>query len=75
MAPFLLQILSNENAKKAGLTIRADAVATGKHHLYVVVDGPSEKAVLDYLAPFGQAGSLTVQPASHCEDVVARGRC
>ena len=75
MAPFLLQILSNENARKQGLTIRADAVASGRHHLYVVLEGPSESAVRQYLAPFGQAGTLTVLPASHCEEVVARGKC
>ena len=75
MAPFLLQILSNENAQKQGLTIRADAVATGRHHLYVVVEGPSQAAVEQYLAPFAQAGSLSVMPAAHCEEVVARGKC
>jgi hypothetical protein len=75
MAPFLLQILSNENAKKSGLTIRADAVAQGRHHLYVVLEGPNEAAIRQYLAPFAQAGSLNVLPASHCEEVVARGHC
>jgi hypothetical protein len=75
MAPFLLQILSNENAKKAGLTIRADAVAQGRHHLYVVLEGPNEAAIRQYLAPFAQAGTLNVLPASHCEEVVARGHC
>lgn len=75
MAPFLLQILSNANAQKHGLKIQADAVAAGRHHLYVIVEGPSEAAVRSYLAPFGQAGSLEVVPASHCEEVVARGKC
>ncbi len=75
MAPFLLQILSNENSQKRGITIRADAVASGQHHLYVVLEGPSQAAVQEYLAPFGQAGSLKVTPASQCEEVVARGRC
>jgi len=75
MAPFLLQILSNENSKKHGITIHADAVASGAHHLYVIVDAPNQAAVQTYLAPFGQAGSLKVIPASHCEEVVARGKC
>jgi len=75
MAPFLLQILSNENAQKHGIKIHADAVARGKHHLYVIVDGPSEEAVRTYLEPFGQAGTLKVLPSSHCEEVVARGEC
>jgi uncharacterized protein with GYD domain len=75
MAPFLLQILSNSNAQKSGLKIHGDAVARGQHHLYVIVEGPSESAVRQYLAPFGQAGSLDVLPASSCEEVVARGAC
>ncbi len=75
MAPFLLQILSDANARKAGLHIHGDAVARGQHHLYVIVEGPNEAAVRQYLAPFGQAGSLDVLPASTCEEVVARGAC
>ncbi|MGA9839171.1 MAG: DUF3303 family protein [Thermoplasmata archaeon] len=73
MAPFLLQLLSDEHASKAGLTLRGDAVVRGQHHLYVIVEGPTEGAVRDYLAPFAQAGSLDVVPASSCEDVVRRG--
>ncbi|MGA7924229.1 MAG: DUF3303 family protein [Thermoplasmata archaeon] len=75
MAPFLLQILSNENASKHGLKIVGDAVASGRHHLYVIMEGPNEAAIKQYLAPFGQAGSLDIIPASHCEEVVARGAC
>ncbi len=74
-APFLLQILSHENARKAGLVIHGDAVERGKHHLYVIIEGPSELAVRQYLAPFGQAGSLDLVEASSCEDVVQRGAC
>ncbi len=75
MAPFLLQILSPANAKKAGLTLVGDAVARGQHHLYVIVEGPSEAAVRQYLGAFAQAGSLDVVPASTCEEVVSRGAC
>ena len=75
MAPFLLQILSNENAARAELKLHGDAVARGKHHLYVIVEGPSEAAVRQYLAPFVQAGTLDVIPASTCEEVVGRGAC
>jgi hypothetical protein len=75
MAPFLLQVLSNESASKAGLKIHGDAVAKGQHHLYVIVEGPNEAAVRQYLGPFAQAGTLEVIPASSCEEVVARGAC
>lgn len=75
MAPFLLQLLSAPEAAKHGVKIHGEAVAKGQHHLYLVVDGPNEAAVKSWLAPFAQAGSLEVLPASHCEEVVARGQC
>jgi hypothetical protein len=75
MAPFLLQILSSENAAKAGLKLHGDAVARGQHHLFVIIEGPNEAAVRQYLGPFAQAGSLDLIPASSCEDVVSRGTC
>lgn len=75
MAPFLLQILSAPNASKAGLHLVGDAVARGQHHLYVIVEGPNEAAVRQYLGPFAQVGSLEVTPASSCEEVVSRGAC
>jgi hypothetical protein len=75
IAPALLQIVSKANAQKQGIAIHADGVAKGQHHLYLIVDGPSEQAVRQYFAPFGQLGSLEVTPASHCEEVVAQGHC
>jgi hypothetical protein len=75
MAPALLQLVSNSNAEKHGIKIHADGVLKGKHHLYVIVDGPSEESVRKYFAPFGMAGTLEVAPASHCEEVVAQGHC
>lgn len=75
MAPFLLKLLSNANARQHGIRIEADAVAKGQHHLYVIVEGPDADRVRTYLAPFGQAGTLEVTPASNCEEVVARGAC
>ena len=75
MAPFLLQILSPANASKQGITLRGEAVARGKHHLYVIMEASDEAAARKYLAPFGQAGSLDVHLASRCEEVVERGVC
>jgi hypothetical protein len=75
IAPALLQIVSAANAARAGLTIRGDAVANGAHHLYLILDGPNAESVRRYFAPFGQLGTLEVSPASHCEQVVARGSC
>ncbi|MGI0128547.1 MAG: DUF3303 domain-containing protein [Thermoplasmata archaeon] len=75
MAPFLLKVLSQEEASKHGLRLHGDAVERGKHHLYVIVEAPDEGAVRRYLEPFAQAGTLSVVAASSCEDVVARGIC
>jgi hypothetical protein len=75
MAPLLLELLSAREAAKRGVRIHGEAVARAQHHLYLVLDGPDERAVRTWLAPFAQAGSLDVLPASHCEEVVARGEC
>ncbi len=75
MAPFLLQLLSPAAAKTRGVNIHAEAVERGGHHLYVIVDSANEQQVREYLAPFGQAGTLRVVEASTCEDVVHRGAC
>lgn len=73
MASGLLAII--DNAGKAGIKIQGDAVTYQQHHLYIIADAPSEDALRQYLAPFGQMGTLTVSPASHCEEVVSRGSC
>ncbi len=75
MASMLLQLVSNANASKHGITIQGDAVVDGSHHLVLVLDGPDESTIRSYFAPFGQAGSLDIVPASHCETVVARQGC
>ena len=75
MAKGLLAIVSPDNARRRGITIRGEAVLNGQHHLYLIVEASDEKAVRDYFAPFGQFGSLTVSSASPCEDVVRRGVC
>jgi len=73
MAAELLALI--HNAGKAGIKIHGDAVADHQHHLYVIAEAANEDAMRTYFAPFGQMGTLTVTPASHCEQVVARGAC
>jgi hypothetical protein len=75
VASGLLAIVSPGNAKKQGITIHGEGVANGRHHLYVIVDGPSEEAVRRYFAPFGQMGTLDLLGASACEEVVEHGHC
>jgi hypothetical protein len=64
-----------KGAGNHGIRIHGDAVTTGKHHLYIIVEANNEQTVRGYFAPFGQMGSLTLTPASHCEEVVTRGAC
>lgn len=73
MAAGLLSLL--HNADKAGIKIHGDAVTDHQHHLYLIADAEDEASLRNYLAPFGQMGTLTVSPASRCEQVVARGAC
>jgi hypothetical protein len=73
MAQGLLAII--HNAGSAGIKIHGDAVTNQQHHLYIIAEAANADAVRKYFAPFGQMGTLTVTPASHCEEVVARGAC
>ncbi len=75
MAPMLLRILSADNAAQYGVTIQAEAVVDGAHTLYLIVEAPSAEPVQRLMAPFAQAGSVNVMPASPCEAVVERGGC
>lgn len=74
-AQFLLHHLSGENAKKAGVTIRGEAVANGAHRLYLVVESRTEPEVQKFMEPFRRAGSVEVLPASTCSSVAGRGGC
>ena len=73
VAPQLLQLL--DHAGQAGLTIHGEAVIDGEHELNMIVEAATAAAIEQYLAPFGQMGSLTVRGGSVCKDVVARGFC
>ena len=69
----LLQILAS--APQAGVTIRAEAVVDGEHELNLIADAENAEMVEQFMAPFGQMGSVTVRAASACERVVDRGYC
>jgi hypothetical protein len=75
MGPILLQHISSENARSQGVIIRADAVVDGQHTFVLIVDAEDEAIVNDYMAPFAQAGTVEVMPASSCEQVVERAQC
>jgi hypothetical protein len=75
MGSMLLDHLSPEHAAAQGITIDAEAVVNNAHTLYLIVESDSQDRVESFLAPFAQAGTVEVHPASTCEAVVGRGSC
>jgi hypothetical protein len=75
MGSMLLRHLSPDNAATYGITIHGEAVVNNAHTLYLIVDAPDQQRVEQFMAPFAQAGSVEVLPASTCEAVVGRGGC
>ena len=67
--------LGADNAAIYGITIHGEAVIDDAHTLYLILDAPDEQRVEQVMAPFAQAGSVEVLPASSCEAVVTRAGC
>jgi Domain of unknown function (DUF3303) len=75
MGPMLVKHVSAANASQFGVTVRADAVIDGKHTFNLILEADSEDKIRDFMAPFSQAGSVDIWPASSCEQVVDRAKC
>ncbi len=75
MGPALVKHIAPQNAASFGVNIHGDAVVDGQHTFYLIVDAENEGKVKDFMAPFYQAGSVEIWPASSCEQVVERARC
>ncbi len=75
MGPMLVKHVSKGNAKKFGVNILGDAVINNAHTFVLIVDAPDSSKVKEFMAPFFQAGSVEILPASTCEQVVARAKC
>lgn len=75
MGRMLLAHLAEENAAKYGISIHGEAVIQGKHTMYMILDAEDGDRVEEFLAPFAQAGSVEVLPATHCATVVERAGC
>jgi hypothetical protein len=63
------------NASGQRVTIQAEAVVNDAHTLYLIVEADSRDRVEGFMAPFAQAGTVEVLPASSCEAVIGRGGC
>ena len=74
MGPMLLQHLSDDNASKAGISIRGDAVVDD-HTFYMILEAPSIDVVQQFMTPFTHFGQVEILEASSCSQVVARGAC
>ena len=75
MGPMLVQHVSPQNAGGFGVTVHSDAVIDGQHTFYLILEAADEGKVKEFMAPFYQAGSVDIWPASSCERVVERGKC
>ena len=75
MGPMLVQHVSPQNAQKYGVTVQGEAVVNGLHTFYLILEAGSEGKVKEFMAPFYQAGSVEIWPASSCEQVVERAKC
>src|SRR5262247_399192 len=75
MGATLLNYLSRPNVRQHGVTIQGEAVVQGEHTLYMIVESSDEDHVRAFMAPFAQAGTVDIFPASTCVRVVASGGC
>ena len=70
----LLNHLSKTNARRHGVRIRGDAVLA-THTLLIIAEADSEDVLHEFLRPFEAAGTVSVESASTCAQVVAGGGC
>jgi uncharacterized protein with GYD domain len=75
MGPALVKHVSPQNAESFGVTVRGDAVVDGQHKFVLILEAENEEKVRQFMAPFYQAGSVEILPASSCEQVVERAKC
>ncbi len=75
MGSMLLSHIAPANAATYGITIQGEAVINDAHTFYMIVEAPDRERVEQFMAPFAQAGSVEVLPASTCEAVIGRGGC
>jgi len=71
----LLNHLQAKNARQYGVKMHADAVIDGEHTFNLILEAENEENINEFMRPFQMAGSVNIQPASHCEKVVEREGC
>src|SRR5262245_25896502 len=75
LGAMLLNHLSRPSVRQHGVEIQSEAVVQGEHTLFVIAEADDERAIRAFMAPFAEAGTVDVFPASTCARVVASGGC
>ena len=65
MGPALLSHLSPATTGQYGVVVHAEAVADGKHTLYLIAEAGDEEQLRRYLAPFAQPAPSRYCPPPH----------
>jgi DMSO/TMAO reductase YedYZ molybdopterin-dependent catalytic subunit len=71
----LLNYLSRPHVRRQGIEIKGEAVVSGEHTMFMIIEADDAELVRQFMAPFAEAGSVDVFPASTCAGVVASGGC
>jgi hypothetical protein len=61
--------VTDANAQKFGVKIRADWVNDDEHTVVLVLESDSKDKVEKFAQPFGMVGSVTVKEGATCADV------
>jgi uncharacterized protein with GYD domain len=75
MMLMLGQHVTQDSADKFGVKIHADVVHRGEHRMMMVLEADSQAKVEEYVAPFGQVGTVEVKEVATCEEVVRTETC
>ena len=75
MGPMLLKHIAPPNAANFGVKVRGEAVIDGEHTFYLILEAEGDDKIREFMAPFAQAGTVEIWPASTCEQVVDRAQC
>ena len=71
----LLNHLSRGNVARFGVRIHGEAVVKGEHTLYLIAEAADEGQLRRFLAPFEEAGSVDIFPATTCAGAAASASC
>lgn len=71
----LLNHLSRGNVARFGVRIQGEAVVKGEHTLYLIAEAADESQLRRFFAPFEEAGSVDIFPATTWAGAAASASC